>query len=244
MNHFNRAYEALEERMKVLAEADGDVFLPNPKPAGPVEYVFVCMEPSLGRWARSKAEANSKVLAGSKNFLSSIEDFILHYSARNYLCGSAQNYYITDLSKGAMLVEHAGLKRTERYDLWYSLLIDELDLVSTDTAVVIAVGGQVAKQLARRGFERPLARILHYSGQAAKARKEATKGREQEFELFKTTISHRQLVTVAALVLERSGIPAGIQYETFLRLSKSQLTESRLRLMFIYKSTFDRLKRE
>jgi len=61
---FREAYRELEARMKVLADTDGDVFLPNPEPIGPVEYVFVWMEPSLGRWARSLDEARSKVEAG------------------------------------------------------------------------------------------------------------------------------------------------------------------------------------
>ena len=47
---FRAAYRALEARMRTLAEADGDVFLPNPEPSPPVEYVFICMEPSIGRW--------------------------------------------------------------------------------------------------------------------------------------------------------------------------------------------------
>jgi hypothetical protein len=34
---FKATYLDLEARMKVLAEADGDVFLPNPEPLGPVE---------------------------------------------------------------------------------------------------------------------------------------------------------------------------------------------------------------
>ena len=83
---FRAAYRELEARMKVLTETDGDVFLPNPAPVGPVEYVFICMEPSRGRWARSADEARSKVEAGFQNFLSSIEDFILHFCIRQYLC--------------------------------------------------------------------------------------------------------------------------------------------------------------
>ena len=98
--------------MKVRAETDGDVFLPNPEPLGPVEYVFVCMEPSLGRWARSADEARAKVEAGFQNFISSIEDFILHFCMQQYLCEPTQRYHITDLSKGAMLVERAGVART------------------------------------------------------------------------------------------------------------------------------------
>lgn len=102
--------------MKDLAESDGDVFLPNPEPLGSVEYVFICMEPALGRWARSADEAKAKVEAGFRNFVFSIEDFILHFCIRQYLAGPMHRYHITDLSKGAMLVERAATARTERYD--------------------------------------------------------------------------------------------------------------------------------
>ena len=115
---FRAAYRKLEARMKGLAKADGDVFLPNPEPLRPVEYIFVCMEPSLGRWARSANEARAKVEAGFRNFLSSIEDFILHFCIQQYLCEPTQRYHITDLSKGAMLVARAGVARTQRYDRW------------------------------------------------------------------------------------------------------------------------------
>ena len=54
---FDKAYRELEERMKVLAEADGDVFLPNPEPLGTVQCILIWMEPSLGRWARSADDA-------------------------------------------------------------------------------------------------------------------------------------------------------------------------------------------
>lgn len=42
---FRAAYATLEERMEARAEADGDVYLPNSTPAGPIQYVLVCMEP-------------------------------------------------------------------------------------------------------------------------------------------------------------------------------------------------------
>ena len=57
--------------MKALAEADGDVFLPNPAPVAPAGYVFVCTEPYLGRWARSADEARSKVEEKRNGSLSS-----------------------------------------------------------------------------------------------------------------------------------------------------------------------------
>jgi hypothetical protein len=105
--------------MKALAEADGDIFVPNPEPLGPVDYVFICMEPSLGRWAPSPDVARAKVEAGFRNFVFSIEDFILHFCIKQYLCEPTQRYLITDWSKGAMLVEQAGVARTDRYDRWY-----------------------------------------------------------------------------------------------------------------------------
>ena len=56
--------------MRIQAEADGNVFLPNPEPEGPVDYVLICMEPSLGRWARNAEEARVRVKEGFKNFVS------------------------------------------------------------------------------------------------------------------------------------------------------------------------------
>ncbi len=43
-----RAYRDLERRLKTLAESDGDVYLPNPEPTARVDYILICMEPSLG----------------------------------------------------------------------------------------------------------------------------------------------------------------------------------------------------
>ena len=111
---FRDRYLALETRMRAQAETDGDIFLPSAAPHGPVDYVLICMEPSLGPWAKSPAEAKSKIKAGFRNFLSSLEDFVVHFCARRYLCEAEERYHITDLAKGAMLVDHAGRARIER----------------------------------------------------------------------------------------------------------------------------------
>ena len=109
--------------MRALATADGDVFLPVPEPLSPVQYIFICMEPSLGGGSPEKARA--EIEAGGRNFVNSIEDFLFHFSIRRYLCKPNERYHITDWSKGAMSVERAGIDRARRYDKWYSLLIDE-----------------------------------------------------------------------------------------------------------------------
>jgi hypothetical protein len=72
------AYRGLEERQKALVEVDGDILLPNPEPSGPVDYVLLCMEPSLGWWARTTDDARLRVAGGFRNFLFSTEDFIVH----------------------------------------------------------------------------------------------------------------------------------------------------------------------
>lgn len=228
--------------MKVIAEADGDVFLPNPEPLEPVEYVFVCMEPSLGRWARSADEAGAKVAAGFRNFLSSIEDFILHFCIQQYLCEPTQRYHMTDLSKGAMLVQRAGVARTQRYDRWYGLLVEELDLVATPGAGIVAVGKAVARHLERRAFPKPFTTVIHYSGLAARARAAGIVGHEDRFKELKSAVSLQCVLATAEDVLRASAVPASFRDETLARLAQSQLSETRQQLIFNYKLAFEAMR--
>jgi hypothetical protein len=236
---FRAAYRDLEVRMKALAEADGDVFLPNPEPSGRVEYVFVCMEPSLGRWARSADEARAKVEAGFRNFVSSIEDFILHFCIQQYLCEPTQRYHITDLSKGAMLVEHAGVARSQRYDRWYALLMEELDLVAPSGPGIFAVGRDVAQHLEQRVFPRHFNTVIHYSGQAARARAAGIVGHEASFEQFRGSASIELVLATAEDVLKVS-VPANFRNEILARLAGRELSESQQQLIFNYKLAFER----
>ena len=60
---FEQAYRRLEEEFRQRVEEDNkrwkfeSIFLPNVEPAGPVDYVLLRMEPSLGGWAKSKGDA-------------------------------------------------------------------------------------------------------------------------------------------------------------------------------------------
>ena len=55
---FDQAYRKLEEEFRQRVEDDNkggkfeSILLPNVGPAGPVDYVLVGMEPSLGGWAK------------------------------------------------------------------------------------------------------------------------------------------------------------------------------------------------
>lgn len=234
------AYGDLEARMKVLAEGEGDVFLPNPEPSGRVEYVFICMEPSLGRWARSPDEARARVEAGFRNFVFSVEDFILHFCIRRYLLRSGERYHITDVSKGAMLVDRAGVARSHRYASWNALLLEEVDVVATPEAGIFAVGRAVAQHLAGSGFPRPFTTIIHYSGQAAVARAAGILGHEASFEEFKGSVSLEDVLATADEVL-KEWTPA-FRDETLARLASGELSESRKQLIFNYKLAFERSK--
>ena len=60
---FEEAYSALEDDFRQRVEEDKQsgvkcIFLPNVEPIGPVDYVLVGMEPSLGRWGSTDMEWN------------------------------------------------------------------------------------------------------------------------------------------------------------------------------------------
>ncbi len=239
---FHTEYRELEERMKALAEADGDVFLPNPEPLGRAQYVLICMEPSLGRWARSADHAKSRVKEGFRNFLSSTEAMILHFCARHYLCKPGERYHITDLSKGAMLVDRAGSSRDERYDKWYPLLQEEIDLVATPDAGIVTVGKVVSNYLGPNPFGRSSTGVIHYSPRAALARRAGIVGREDSFQAFMASVSLEDLKATAEDVLKEAHVPSDIRSEALSQLAKNQLTTSHQQLIFNYKVAFESMR--
>jgi hypothetical protein len=235
-SEFRAAYLNLEASMRALAETDGDVFLPVPEPLGPVQYIFICMEPSLGGGSPEKARA--EIEAGGRNFVNSIEDFLFHFSIRRYLCKPNERYYVTDWSKGAMPVKGAGVDRARRYDRWYPLLLEEVDLVGTSDARVFAVGRDVEWHLRRLAFPRHVTTVIHYSPLAGAARASGIIGHEDDFEHFLGSVSLEDILTVAEDVLNVS-VPAKVRDETLARLAGKQLTVSRQRLIFNYKRAFE-----
>jgi hypothetical protein len=239
---FHTAYRELEIRMKALAVADGDVFLPNPEPEAPVGYVFICMEPSRS-WAGSAEEAEAKVDAGFRNFLCSIDVQILHFCIRSYLCKSTPRYHITDFSKGAMFVQHARRERNQRWDRWYPLLQEEINLVAPSDAAIVAVGSEVFRHLKRLRFQRRFTQIIHYSPLAGRARNAGIVGHEESFKEFNGSVSLDDLVATAKRVFEAARVPAEIRDEALSRLRGSQLTTSRQKLIFIYKLAFESMRR-
>jgi len=235
---FRLAYEDLVSRMQALADADGDVFLPNPEPAGPVDYVFICMEPSLGGWARGDAEvARAKVAEGFHNFVYLDHGTLpFHFAIRQYLCRAHESYHLTDMSKGAMPVKSADIDRDQRWERWYPLLLEELNLVAKEQAHIFPVGQRVEDFLRRHMFPRGLHKaILHYSSRWPQHRKRAIIAHEAEFERFKASLSRDQVLATAEEVMAGS-LPSRWHEEALAR--STPLRESDKQLIFTYKLAF------
>jgi hypothetical protein len=231
----------LEQEFAAAAAVDGDVYLPNFTPSGPVDAVLIGMEPSLGRWGRTPAEAALWIAAGFRNFMWSPEDFILHHAARRSLC-PAGTYHITDISKGAMTVEKAHIDRRARYARWAVLLDKEVRLIAKPGAHIIAIGRDVCSFLERHGFEHDVTSILHYSPQANAARNVAVMGREADFRAFSEMLSLEDIVDVAGEILRENSVSVAMSEEIIARLRKAKLSESRKKLAFIYSTAFSKLR--
>lgn len=103
---------------------------------------------------------------------------------------------------------------------------------------VFAVGSAVAQHLARRAFPRPFTTVIHYSGQAARARAAGIVGHEDSFEQFRSSVSLAHVLATAEDVLKAS-VPASFRDETLARLAEGRLSESQQQLIFNYKLAFE-----
>lgn len=238
---FNEEYSYLERCFESKAEKEGSVYLPTIRPKEQADFVFIAMEPSLGRFARNAGEANEKIEQGFKDFALSVRDFILHYCVREYLCPTGKTYYVTNLSKGAMLVKQANDQRNKRYRQWLPLLIKEMNLVSKGSTRLVAIG-KCVKDFLDKNNVKSIFHVPHYSQLAAKCHGEYIVGRELEFEKFKTQISIRDILIVANIVVQEANMNKLLAKEILDGLKqKSELTEAEKKLIFVYKSEFDRL---
>jgi len=149
---------------------------------------------------------------------------------------------MTDFSKGAMTVEQAGKTRPDRYDKWYDLLQEEIKLVAAPGARVIAVGNEVANHLRRKGFPMNFTKVIHYSGQAGRARNARLEGLEDQFRDFANSIKSQDILSTTRDVLQESRVPSVIFNEAFSIVEGSKLSESRLKLVYCYKLDFEAMK--
>ena len=140
-----------------------------------------------------------------------------------------------------MPVAHASVARTERYDRWYGLLTEELDLVTLPHARIVTVGTVVTEYLRRRPFPKawPLTPVIHYSPLAAQARAVGIVGYEEQFAAFRGSVSLTHVRATTEAVLTAFSIPARFRGETLAQLEKGELSESQQQLIFNYKLAFE-----
>lgn len=257
---FNKDFKELENRFKEQVEKDNETcesaYIPNPvQLAAKVNYVLIGMEPSLGRWTKKGNTteerikiACEKIGQGLKNFAFSVEDFIVHFCIRRYLCSDLEKYYITDLSKGAMLTNKARKERNKRYKCWYPLLLEEIRLVSNEKAKIIGIGKAVYDFLDKSNFERESNRELlgipHYSSQATGYRNRLIVGieKESEFNTFRTQVSIKEIYSVAKDVVDKCHMSQELEKEIFNNLNKhKKLSNSKEKLVFTYKTRFEEI---
>lgn len=239
---FAEKVRGLERKFVAAVAVDGSVYLPNFTPVGPVDAILIGMEPSLGWWAQPPSQAAMRVAAGFRNFMWSLEDFILHYAARRFFCPPGKRYHLTDVSKGAMRVAEAGIDRHARYSRWAPLLEEEVQLVAKPGAHIIAIGKDVRAFLDHRFPGRCITTIMHYSPQAGAARTAAVAGQEGKYRSFAETLSMQDIIEAASAVMRENSVPTALSEETLIRLRKGTLTESRKKLAFIYVTAFAALR--
>ena len=90
----------------------------------------------------------------------------MHHCVDNYLCRGSSSYYLTDLAKGAVFGSVAWSDAWPKYERWYRLLREELQLVAKPDAVIISIGNKAASFLAQRGLHGHVGKIPHYSGRS------------------------------------------------------------------------------
>ena len=205
-----------------------------------MDFVLVAKEPSLSGGGLGKEDSN---------FSQSIEDFILHYCVREYLCEGAETYYLTDLSKGAMSVKDAGKDPLPRYYRWYPLLEEELRLVTKPGKTrVIAIGNGArdfltAKNLCCGRICDRIEGVMHSSRVAAPHIEKAIQCWKGSFPEFSETVEMDDIVKTARCVWEEIGHSQSEIKRRVKQLQRgSGLTESRKKLMFYYKNRFEKLR--
>jgi hypothetical protein len=223
------------------------VYVPMLPPKEQVEYIFIAMEPSFGRWAKGDEEiARIQITKGFQNFLRSGEDFCFNYSIFNFL---SHSYYLTDVSKIAMLVRIANKLRKKIYPRCLELLKKEIDVIGLPNAKILFVGDGIEKFFAKNELDKTIEKrkvigtVPHYSNQSSTCRKIAPMIFRKEYKEFSENIKEEHFKQFMHKLLEDKGVSQEMIDEIFNEYkNKKILTPSRKELIFTYKKIFESLK--
>ena len=246
---FSEKYKVLESKFENQVDCDNrelDIqseYVRNFIPPGPVDYVLIAMEPSTGvPWNMpAKHVAHSQI---DRNFSLSVEDFILHFSIRQYLCQGEKTYHLTDLAKGGMKTKKAAVT-LQRYERWYPILEEELRLLTKPEGTrIIAIGKVVAKFLGNKGLCERVESVLHYTRTAAGYRDSRIKPWREHFQEFCQSFDKSAFEGSIRDVLKDADMDSYIDCCRPEGDKPYGLTESRMKLLFYYKNRFFQLQNE
>ncbi len=140
----------------------------------------------------------------------------------------------------------AGVKRTCRYDRWYELLKRELQLLNKQEGTrIIAIGTVVSDYLKGKGLCERVERILHYSRNAAPHRDRAIRQWQEDFPEFSCSVDRADFRYAFEQTIEEVLKDADMSSYVDCRPEGGgtyRLTESRKKLMFLYKMRFSALR--
>ena len=238
---FSKEYAALEREFKAMVKEDNEkcglksTYLRNFVPEAHADFVLIAMEPS-----GSPIEFDPN----ARNFAYSMEDFILHFCVKNYLCKGTETYHLTDLSKGMLPANVAKGGSKERWERWYPLLRKELKLVAKKDAPIIAIGGQVEGFLKEKKKPILAGRVLHYSLSAIGHWKHTPCQHPDLYKEFAPTVSFDDIKKTVKEVFSPSDLNFHVE-PTLKRLKRgSGLTDSRKHLMFTYMVRFAEIREQ
>ena len=230
----------IKNYLKELDATNQCEYLQNVDPKKSVDYIFITLEPSFGRWAQNEKNAKEMINRGFRNFLWSKNDIVFHFSIHNFL---SKSYYITDISKVAVSIKLANETRKKVYPLWIDHLKDEIRVIGKKEAKLFFVGNTVGKYLIEKFDSNRIAgKIIHYSSNAGKKRKEARSHNEIKFNEFflKYPITEGFLLEFAEKLLTTSISNEILVDEILKRLKQGTfLTESRKELIYTYYIAFE-----
>jgi len=153
-----------------------------------------------------------------------------------------------------MTVDNAGKWRDDLYPKWLELLKKEIDLMGTSNVILIPLGNDVSDFVEKADLPYNIGpKMMHYSRQAAKKRKELPNKYPEEFERFEPTINKELLLKSAQ---ERFTTLFEIENQIFetpvpeilihgrMKALKAKGPDSlsRKRLLFTYKKHLEGLK--
>ena len=140
-----------------------------------------------------------------------------------------------------MSVKQAKKDHWAKWNRWYPLLKEELELVANCGAPVISIGKQVERFLNAKGLKNHVGSIVHYSAANGRAQKTAAEQQREAYRAFRCTVGFEDIEAAVCNVLRDEPNAPSIERKLEQLQLSSGFTEHTKKLVFSYKVCFERL---